>query len=143
LGLRVKEDGGIYCGPIEIQPTKVARACGVDRRVVNSTIQQINSNQELRKILLNIQPAGPIFHNVAKNLGFGVVEVIANPKAVGIIARVTTIISEEGISIRQILANDPELFPNPKLIIITNKEVPGKLIPAFLRIKGVKKISVY
>ena len=97
----------------------------------------------MRKVFFNIQPAGPKFCNVAKNLGFGVVEVIANPKAVGIIARVTTIISEEGISIRQILANDPELFPNPKLIIITNKEVPGKLIPAFLRIKGVKKISVY
>lgn len=143
LGLYVKEDGGIYCGSIQIPPTKVARACNVDRRVVNTTIQQIIDSTEIRDIFFNIRPAGPFFRNIAKHFGFGVVEVIADPKTTGIIAKATSLIAEEGISIRQILADDPELYPNPKLTIITERAIPGKLIPELLKIKGVMKISIY
>jgi predicted regulator of amino acid metabolism with ACT domain len=31
----------------------------------------------------------------------------------------------------------------PKLTLIGNKSVPGKIIPEMLKIKGVAKVSVY
>lgn len=143
LGLRISEDGRVFCGPIEIPATKIARACSVDRRVVKETTGQILKNKELREIFLKIQPAGPSFRDVARHLGFGVVEVTADPKTVGIVAGVASLISEQGISIRQILADDPELYPNPKLTVITERPVPGEMISEFLKIPGVQRISIY
>ena len=49
----------------------------------------------------------------------------------------------QNISIRQALVDDPELSPEPKLVLIAEKKIPGELIPEFLRIKGVEKVSVY
>lgn len=143
LGFRIGEDGKIYCGPVEIPPIRIARACEVDRRVVNVTVMMILVNPTLRNVFMNIKPSGPFFRDIAKQFGFGVIEITADPKTVGIIARVTTLIADERISIRQIVADDPELFPEPKLTIITEKEVPGRLIPKFLRVPGVKRVSVY
>jgi len=39
--------------------------------------------------------------------------------------------------------DDPELSPEPKLSLIVEKKIPGELIPKFLKINGVVKISVY
>jgi len=41
------------------------------------------------------------------------------------------------------LVDDPELSPEPKLTLIADREIPGELIPEFLKIKGVAKVSVY
>ncbi len=143
LGLHVGEDGAIYCGPVEIPVTKLAKACGVDRRVVNATVKMVLGHRELRNVFTKIQSAGPSFRDVAKHFGFGIIVINANPKTVGIVAKATGLIANAKISIRQILADDPELYPEPKLTIITDKPVPGKLIPELLKILGVKGVSVY
>ena len=143
LGLHVDEDGTIRCGPIEIPPSKMAKALGVDRRVVVKTAEFILSEPSLREVFTKIRPAGPSFQAVAKLFGFGVVIITADPKTVGIIAKASTLIANEGISIRQILAEDPELFPQPKLTIVTEREVPSKLIPKFARIPGVRGVTIY
>ncbi|MFX1485999.1 MAG: amino acid-binding protein [Promethearchaeota archaeon] len=143
LGLSVREDGKIYCGYIEIPPTKIARAIGIDRRVIIETVRMILSKPELKEIFENIKPAGPFFRDVAKKLGFGVVVIDAEPKAVGVVAESTALIADEGISIRQILAEDPELFPEPKLTIITERQLPGGIIPKLLKIAGVRGVSVF
>lgn len=143
LGLHIGEDEAVYCGPIEIPVMKIAKACGVDRRVVNATVKMVLEHPELRKVFTNIQSAGPSFRDVAKHFGFGIIVITANPKTVGIVAKATALIANARISIRQVLAEDPELYPEPKLTIITEKPVPGKLIPEFLRIPGVKGVSVY
>ncbi len=142
LGLHVEGDGRIYCGIVEISPTKIARAISVDRRVVSKTVETILSHPDLREIYTNIEPAGPFFRKVAKLFGFGLIEIMADPKTVGIIAETSSLISQEGIGIRQIIADDPEIYPEPKLTIITEREVPGRLIQEFLKISGVKKVSV-
>jgi len=46
LGISVK-GGKAYCGTIELIPTKIADAIGVDRKVVVSAIQDIESDEEL------------------------------------------------------------------------------------------------
>ncbi|MFQ6085209.1 MAG: amino acid-binding protein [Candidatus Bathyarchaeia archaeon] len=143
LGLRVGEDGSIYCGPIMISNTKMANALNVDRRVIASTAKFILSEPELREVYTKIRPAGPSFQEVAKHLGFGVVVISADPKRVGIVAKVSTIIAEEGVGIRQILAEDPELFPEPKLTIITERQVPSEIIPKLRGVPGVEGVTIY
>jgi len=110
LGLHIGEDGAIYCGPIEIPVMKIAKACGVDRRVVTATVKMVLEHPELCKVFTNIQSAGPSFREVAKHFGFGIIVINADPKTVGIVAKATALIANEGISIRQVLAEDPDNY---------------------------------
>lgn len=141
-GLRIGEKGKIYCGEIEVPATKIATAAGVDRRVVKATAEAILKVDDLRKIFTNLKPAGPLLRDVAKHLGYGVVEIKAKPEALGIIAETSALISKEKISIRQILAQDPEIYPDPKLILITERPIPGELLPKFLKIPTVRQVTI-
>lgn len=143
LGLCVGENGRIYCGNVEISDVALARAAGVDRRAIKATIEVIIADSQLSAIFTNLYPAGALLKNVAGNLGFGVVEIEAQAGNPGILARATELISLENISIRQAHAGDPELEENPRLTIITEKPVRGELFNEFLKIKGVKRVSIY
>lgn len=142
MGLRIDEKGKIYCGEIEIPATKIAAATRVDRRVVNETAKAILKAEELKSLFTNLRPAGPLLRDVAQYLGYGVVEIRARPEAVGIIAEASSLIAKEGISIRQILAEDAEIYPDPKLILITEKPIPGELLPKLLKIPTVVRVTI-
>ena len=141
-GLRIGEEGKIYCGAIEVPATKLAAAAGVDRRLVKEAAEAILKTDDLRELFMNLKPAGPLLKDVAPFLGYGVVEIRAKPEASGIIAEASTLIAKEGISIRQILAEDAEIYPDPKLILITEKPIPGDLLPKFLKIPTVKQVTI-
>ena len=142
MGIRIDERCGIYIGDIELSATKIAEAANVDRRIVKETAKDILEIPELRRLFLNLRPAGPLLKDVSKYLGYGIVEIRADPKEVGVIARVTNLISDKGISIRQILAEDAEIYPDPKLIIITEKPIPGELLPILLKISSVSQVTI-
>ena len=141
-GLRIGDKAKIYCGDIEVPATKIAVAAEVDRRVIKETAEAIMKEDNLRAIFTNLKPAGPLLKDIAKHLGYGVAEIRAKSEAPGIISEVTTLISKEGISIRQILAEDAEIYPDPKLIIITDRPIPGELLPKFLKIPTVKQVTI-
>ncbi len=140
LGISVK-NGKAYCGEIELVPTKIAEAIGVDRKVVVMAIQNIESDEELRKVFSSLRPVANIA-DVARLLGFGVLEVYAESTKVGIVAGITSILAREGISIRYILAEDPELSVESKLTVVTEEKIPGKLVDEFLKVSGVEKIVI-
>lgn len=140
LGISVR-DGKAYCGNIELVPTKIAEAVGVDRKVVVSAIQNIEEDVELRRVFSSLRPVAYIAE-VARILGFGVLEVYADSQKPGIIADVTRILAREGISIRYMLAEDPELSVESKLTVVTEVKIPGKLVDEFLEIPGVHKIVI-
>lgn len=142
MGLRIGNDGRIYCGEIEVPATKIGKALGVDRRVVKEMAEAILKTGELKRVFTNLKPAGPLLRDVAQYLGYGVVEIRAKPDAIGIIAEATALIAREGISIRQILAEDAEIYPDPKLILITERPIPGELLPKFLKIPTVKQVTI-
>ena len=142
-GLRVGENGRIYCGNIDISDVALARAVYVDRRSIKTTVDVIHTDEQLAKIFKNITPAGTLVKGVAKELGFGVVEIEADAQNSGIIAKATELISSKNISIRQVHAGDPEIEENPLLTIITEKPIEGNLINDFLKIEGVKRVSIY
>jgi predicted regulator of amino acid metabolism with ACT domain len=142
-GLSIR-DGRIYCNQIEIPTVRIAKAAGVDRRTVVKTIQTITSNPELREIFARMRSAGLSLREIAKYLGFGVLEITPHdPHAVGILAKASTLIAEENISIRQAIVDDPELSPEPKLTLIAERMLPGDLIPKVLKIPGIAKVSIY
>lgn len=75
---------------------------------------------------------------VARHLGFEVLEIEAEPHASGIVSAVSSIIADAGISIRQIVSDDPDIYPNPKLTIVLEKKLPG---PAIAKIRALKRIT--
>ncbi len=143
LGLRIDENGKISCGNVEIKEKSLAKAAEVDRRIVRSTVEGILSDRYLKGVFNRIEPAGTLLKEVAVMVGFGVVEIEADAIQPGIIAAATGLLAKKNISIRQIYAKDPELFDNPSLTIITEKEVGGRLLQDFRKIKGVKKVIIY
>jgi len=144
LGLSVSEDGSIKCGPVEVPASSIARVLEIDRRTVVETVKMILRNPVLKETYGKLRPAGPMINEVAKLFGLGVIVVhVKDPSAVGLVAKVTSIIAEHGISIRQIFAEDPELYPEPKLTIIAEKQFPGEVIDKILKVQGVEKVTVY
>lgn len=143
IGLRIDEGGKIRCGDVEIKDNSLAHAAGVDRRIVRATVEGISKERFLKSVFSRIQPAGTFLKDVAQLMGFGVVEIEADAKTAGIIAKAAGLLADRKISIRQVYAKDPELFENPTLVIIAEREVPGKLLNEFKRIRGVKKVSIY
>lgn len=140
LGISIR-NGKAYCDNIELVPTKIAEAIGVDRKVVVAAIQNIENDDELRKVFSSLRPVANI-SEVARILGYGVLEVYAESQKVGIVAGITSILAKEGISIRYILAEDPELSIESKLTIVTETKIPGRLVDEMLKVEGVHKIVI-
>ncbi len=53
------------------------------------------------------------------------IEIYADPHTVGIIAQAAALVSQENIAIRQAVADDPDLTPDPKLTLVVEKEPSG------------------
>ena len=141
-GLRIN-NGKIYCGEIELSDSKIARALEVDRREIAATVATINSISELKKIFSDLLPTCHL-KQAAENMGWGVIEIIpTDPSKPGIIADVAAIISNNNISIRQAIVDDFELSEEPRLFIVTEKQIPGKVIPIIKNAKGVKALLIY
>jgi len=143
LGLSIREGPRVYCGNIELSDVKIARCLGIDRRTVRDTAQLIFSDQVLRPVFERLRPAGPSLSDVAKFLGYSVIEIYADPHTVGIVAQAATLIAQENIAIRQALADDPDLTPEPKLTLVVEKQPSGLILQKMLKIPGVIKISTY
>jgi predicted regulator of amino acid metabolism with ACT domain len=143
LGLSIKEGNKIYCGGIELSDVKIARHLHVDRRTVRDTAQLISSDPVLNPVFEKLRPAGPFLADVAKFLGYSVIEIYADPHTVGIVAKAASLIAQENIAIRQAVADDPDLTPEPKLTLVVEREPTGTILQRLLKIPGVIKISTY
>jgi len=142
LGFGINEEGKIVCGGIEIPDGTMSRGVNVDRRVVREAVEDIMQDKRMRMIFSGMKPAGGFLSDIAPALGYSVVEIRARPDAIGVIAQATALISGAKVSIRQILAEDPDLNPDPKLLIITEKRVPGEVVSKLLEIPTVTKVSI-
>ena len=143
LGLSIKEGNKVYCGGIELSDVKIARHLGVDRRTVRDTAQLISSDPILKPVFEKLRPSGPFLADVARFLGYSVIEIYADPHTVGIVAQAASLIAQENIAIRQAVADDPDLTPEPKLTLVVEKEPSGTILQKMLKIPGVIKISTY
>jgi len=143
LGLSIREDAKVYCGGIELSDVKIARYLQVDRRTVRETAELICSDATLKSVFGGTRPAGPFLGDIARFLGYSVIEIYADPHTVGIIAQAAALVSQENIPIRQAVADDPDLTPEPKLTLVVEKQPSGTILQKMLKIPGISKISTY
>jgi hypothetical protein len=140
-GFSVNDEGRVVSGGIEIPNTGIAREIGVDRRVVDSTTDAILDDEELRRIFQNISSI-PSLMDLAPVLDLTVLTVeVGDADEPGIVAAVTSLIAEEGISIRQTISEDPEFTDDPKLYIITDEPIPGDLLVAIRELPFVRRVE--
>ncbi len=138
-GLRVK-GGAIYAGDVAIADTAIARAVGVDRRVVTATLETIGKTPFLRDFFARLWPVCHL-GNVATQMGWGALEILpANASQPGILAGTAAIIAEAGISVRQVVVDDPEVVEDPRAMLITEKPVPEHLLPRIRQLDGVRGV---
>ncbi len=141
-GLRVRE-GQVYAGPIEISDTAMARAADVDRRVVTATVKTIMRSPEALKFFERLRPVCHL-GEVAPLMGWGAIEIIpTSASKPGILAGVASAIAEAGISVRQVIVDDPEVSDDPHAFIVTEQPVPERLLPRIRAVEGVKSVVLH
>jgi len=143
LGFKVLPDG-IYSGDVQLSIVKLARACGVDRKVVEETAKSIRETEFLSNIFGYLEPVADISRIVKYNRsGFGgFIEIEAFSSSVGIAAKVATMISEEGLVIRYLLAKDPELSVDSTMTVVTDKPIPMHIISRLLEDPNIIRVSM-
>jgi len=142
-GFQVSPEGKVASGGIDIPHTQIAREIGVDRRVVDMTVKRIQKEPVLKKVFRNIRSIA-FLADVAPLLGLSVV--IIHPmdaRERGILSDVAMVIAKRGFSIRQAVSDDPYLTDDPKLTIITDKNIPGELIEEIGKLKSVKSVQIH
>ena len=141
-GLRI--DGNrVYCGDVQIADSALARAAGVDRRVVKSTVETIRGDSTLHKFFSQLLPTNHL-KNAASAMGWSAIEIVPmNPHEPGIISGVAEILMRSNISIRQAIVDDPMTSEEPKLFIVTDGMVPSEIIPLIRQAKGVRGVTIY
>ena len=139
LGIRVDGKGKLYCDTIELAPAKIGRAMGVDRRVVIETAREIAQDPKLLEIFSSLFPISNV-SRAAKYFGHDVIEIDADPNTVGLTAKVTSVRARHKVGIRQIITDDPDLYPEPKMMVVVQGKLPRKAVDE-LRALHVQAIS--
>ena len=141
-GFSVNDDGRVVSGGIEIPNTGIAREIGVDRRVVDSTTTAILDDDELRRIFQNISSI-PSLMDLAPVLDLSVLTIEPNDaERPGIVAEVTGLLADRGISIRQTITEDPEFTDEPRLYVVTDDPIPGELLNELSDLDFVRRVSI-
>ncbi len=140
-GMRVS-DYKLYVGDVEVDYTAVARAVGVDRRVVKQTVEQIQDNRYLFSIFSKTTPLGASLLNVVSQLGYSAIVIEADPRSPGVMAAVAEILSRHGMVVRQALAEDPDLIPDAKMTLVVEGQLTGRAVEELNALKVVKSLKI-
>jgi predicted regulator of amino acid metabolism with ACT domain len=133
----------VVSGDIEIPHTQIAKEAGVERRAVDSTVQTILGASQLKRIYANLRQVCSL-QEVAREFGLGVIIFVPeDARQAGIIANVTRKVSEKGLSIRQALAEDPDINTQARLVLIIEGEIPSELISELRKLPGARSLTIY
>jgi predicted regulator of amino acid metabolism with ACT domain len=139
-GIRVNKDQ-IFMSKVRLTHSQVAKALDKDKRIVTATVRTINANPRLYGIFSKLRPICNLIE-VAPSRGWGTLEItLSDPALPGILGSFARTIGDSGISIRQVIGQDPT-HSDASFYIITDKPLPGKLLEKLRRITGVEKISL-
>lgn len=141
-GFSVNDEGRVVSGGIEIPDTGIARELDVDRRVVDSTTDAILADEQLRQIFQNISQV-PSLMDLAPVLDLTAVTIaVTAADRPGIVAEVTTLLADEGVSIRQVISEDPEFTDEPRLHLVLDDELPGGVLTALTELEYVRSVEL-
>ena len=140
-GIRVADKDKLFVGDVEVDYTAVAKAVGVDRRVVKQTVQQIRRDPYLEGIFSNIAPFGSSLLNVVSKLGYSAIVIESDPRKPGVMAAVAEVLAKHDMVIRQALAEDPDIVPDAKMILIVEGAAVG-MVQELNQLPMVKSIKI-
>ena len=141
-GMRVSDDEKIFVDDVEVDYMAVARAVGVDRRVVKSTAHQIRHNRYLYSLFSKTRPLGTSLVDVVFHLGYTAVIIEADPTSPGVMAGVAEILSRHGMVVRQAVAEDPEMVPDAKMTLVVAGQLTGQAMEELHQLKVVRSIKI-
>jgi len=85
LGVR---ENKVFLDTMEIPASRIGRTARLTTGTIVETVRMIDEDSELRFISNNLESAVLSLRGVAKQLGLGVVEIIASdPKALGVLGK--------------------------------------------------------
>lgn len=139
-GFGVNKSGKITANGIEMPATQVARAIGVDRRVVDTTARSILEHETLQQVFCNLRVT-PDLSLVAEELGLTIITLIPkNATDKHIVASAVSILDRYDLSIRQLFVTDPILAEEPKLVMIINGPLPHGVVEDLRILPQVKRL---
>jgi predicted regulator of amino acid metabolism with ACT domain len=142
-GIRVDESGRFYVAGAEIADISLARAAGVDRRVVRDTADYILGDEQMKPIFTKLRPAGTSLVGVSSQLGYTVLKIKADPHRSGILAGVSSVLAKHDILVRQALADDPDLHPEHALTLVVEGHIPAGAVEEIQRLPYVSSITIF
>jgi predicted regulator of amino acid metabolism with ACT domain len=134
-------NGIAYCNGIKLSDTAIGAACGVDHRVVRSTLDRINSDPKLNDIFSRMSCIA-LYADIAQDIGCTAIDIEPdNSRAPGILSEVAKVISDRGLSVRQaVVAN--RSGDDQHLLIVIEGFVPPELIYMIRNCRGVKTVAL-
>ncbi len=141
-GMSVSSDEKVFVGRVEVDYSAVARAVGVDRRVVKQTVQQIRRSPSLYTIFSRTKPLGTSLVDLVGLLGYSAVVVEADPRSPGIMAEVAVILARHGMVVRQALADDEDMVQDAKMTLVVEGKLSGEALGELNAIKSVRSIKI-
>ena len=141
-GIRVSGDCKLFVGGLEVDYSALARDAGTDRRVVKQTAAKIRVDPFLYSIFSGVTPVGASLLHVVSSIGCSAIIIEADPRAAGVISKVTGVLAKHGIVVRQALADDPDMVREANLTLIVEGAVDGGVIGELERLEMVRGITV-
>lgn len=139
-GFGVNESGKVTANGIEMPATQVARAIGVDRRVVDTTARSILDHETLKQVFCNIRVT-PDLSQVAEVLGLAIITLIPkNASDKHIVASAVRVLAEYDLSIRQLFVTDPIFSEEPRLVMIIDGALPQGVVEDLRELPQVKRL---
>ena len=140
-GIRV-EKGIAYCNTIKLSDSAIGAACGVDRRVVRSTLDRIDSDPKLRNAFASMSCIA-LYSGAAREMGCTTIDIEPdNCRAPGILADITRVISDLGLSVRQAVVANRNNDDDQHLLIVLDGIAPAEIIYMLRNCRGVKTVTL-
>ena len=139
-GIRV-DKGVAYCNGIKLSDSAIGVACGVDRRVVRSTLDRINSDPKLRDTFSRLSSIA-LYADIAQEIGCTALDIEPdNSRAPGILSDITKVIADRGLSVRQAVVATRS-GDDQHLLIVIEGIVPPELIYMIRNCRGVRTVAL-
>ncbi|MDC7951560.1 hypothetical protein PAA26_05835 [Methanomassiliicoccaceae archaeon COG_1] len=140
-GFRVSS-GNAYSGDVKVADTAIAKATGVDRRVVRSAIERISETPELLSLYSKLDSM-LLLSEASKEIGCSVIEIVPTDATVpGIMAGIMDVLYRAGINVRQAVVSDPLNARDSHLIIVADGEIQGPVTSAVRNSRGVASVII-
>jgi len=140
-GLSVK-GGKIYLKNVEVPISELARAIGVNRKIIYHTIEYIEKTYPLKLIFERLNPL-PSLIDVAPLMGWEVLEIdVEKDNYQGAFAEVMRILAENGVPVMEVFGRNLR-EETSKIFIVIDGTLPVETFARIKDIRGFQKLILH